>query len=531
MSSSTVPPSHRPAPITTLPIVTIQSTFPTVVNEIYNGVIPFEDIWVSCYDHSPSGPRSSHSKVTVVLDDVDREKVNLETKQGEGSDLKMAEATSGLTNSYTISLPSFSISSVRLLTPVQEYADPERSNTRRPHRITSFAVAEDKSQLTTGFLDGSVYLYAVHPLPSPSTSSSIKKYATSASYEPPRATYTTHRQTLVSSSSKAHKSTVTSLRFFPSSRVILSSSADFSVQIYPADPLSPFVTPNLPMDKQSPRVPAVRALVGHTRAVTSTAILGRGRSIMSTGTDAMIRTWDVSKGEQVPESVVRSIVGVNKMVFREASIEGSGINGADTLPSVTAVQGRLYCALQDGSFEVFQLSNEPRPKSLFRSTRSPHGAVTAIAISSAISGDEGGYLAVGTAGGVISIYRLPSPSLSAESDALSTLLSEAILKFRRSDAGIEDISFISLPDEVIGLVIATTDGLPWIARLHGLSRSSPELGLDAGHVRASLYAELTGGDVDPVRAIVVLGPGEGDEKNVEIWTAGDDGIVRRYLVV
>ncbi|THV02716.1 hypothetical protein K435DRAFT_775359 [Dendrothele bispora CBS 962.96] len=80
----------------------------------------------------------------------------------------MVEAA-GLTNSYIVSLPSLymSIPPVRLLTPVQEYADPERSNTRRPHRVATFAVSENKSQLTTGFLDGSVYLYAIHPLPSP----------------------------------------------------------------------------------------------------------------------------------------------------------------------------------------------------------------------------------------------------------------------------------------------------------------------------------------------------------------------------
>ncbi|THU84861.1 hypothetical protein K435DRAFT_869849 [Dendrothele bispora CBS 962.96] len=61
---------------------------------------------------------------------------------------------------------------------------------------------------------------------------------------------------------------------------------------------------------------------------------------------------------------------------------------------------------------------------------------------------------------------IPPPSSSAELDVLSQSLSNAILKFRRSDAAIEDVSFVTLPNERVGLVIATTDGSPWIAELN-----------------------------------------------------------------
>ncbi|KAF5347487.1 hypothetical protein D9758_015061 [Tetrapyrgos nigripes] len=105
---------------------------------------------------SPSNlARSSHAKGSVVLDEEDRERVVFDTKDGE--DLKMALLVEGTpTNTYTVSLPSLYIPPTRLLTPFQEYADPERSNPRRPHSITAFAVAPDKSQLTTRYLDGTL---------------------------------------------------------------------------------------------------------------------------------------------------------------------------------------------------------------------------------------------------------------------------------------------------------------------------------------------------------------------------------------
>ncbi|KAF5347490.1 hypothetical protein D9758_015064 [Tetrapyrgos nigripes] len=417
-------------------------------------------------------------------------------------------------------------------------------------------------------------------------------------------------------STKAHKSTVTSLRFFPSSRVILSSSADFSLQIYPADPLSPSSS-TLPPENHSTRIPSVRTLLPlpsssspHTRPspISATAILGRGRTILSASnsSDGAIRTWDVSKGIEVEESVGRTGGGgggVNKIVFVEDddraeagghwAVNGTGAGGegqgaSGTIPAgdrdggqaqAQEVKGKLFCTLQDGSFEVFQISSpssSSRPKSLFKSTRSPHGALTAVAVSSiqAILLSSSFFkkfqlLATGTSGGVITVYAIaippsssssisPSshvqPEIEAEAEALSQSLSLStpLVKFRRSDAGIEDLAFTSLPSssdgtQGLGLVVATTDGLPWIAKLKlsPLSLTSQSGSFSAGTeieevkveigVEVGIYAELTGGDVDPVRGVAVvghsrLGEGELEGDGTEVWTAGDDGVVRRYLL-
>lgn len=65
-------------------------------------------------------------------------------------------------------------------------------------------------------------------------------------------------------SSKPHVSTILSVRFFPSSKVILTASNDFKLSIISAEDLT---------------VP--RILKGHSRAVTDTAIISRGRNVLS----------------------------------------------------------------------------------------------------------------------------------------------------------------------------------------------------------------------------------------------------------
>jgi proteasomal ATPase-associated factor 1 len=94
-------------------------------------------------------------------------------------------------------------------------------------------------------------------------------------------------------------------------------------------------------------------------------------------------------------------------------------------------------------------------------------------------------------------------------------LGTPITEFQRNKAGIEDLVFTvggSLGSN-IGLEIATTDGLPYIASI------IPE-GVVVG-------AELAGGDCDPVRNVRV---GKVVDGRTEVWSAGDDAVVRRYLI-
>ncbi|KAJ4482029.1 WD40-repeat-containing domain protein [Lentinula aciculospora] len=481
--------SSSSSSVCTLPIITVQPTFPTVVNEVYSGVIPFENIWISCYDDSPSDAQqlsSLHAKVRVVLDDEDREKVVFQVREGDVNVAEVERRNSGYT--YTVSSPSLRIPPTKLLFPAQEYADPERSNPQKPHRITAFSLTSDKSQYTTGYLDGSVLLYPSVPI-----HNSQHKYPTSAisGVSPALA--------------RAHKSTVTSLRFFPSSRVLLSSGADFSLHIFPADPI-PASAASTGSLQSSKRVSSVRTLTAHTRSVTSSAMIGRGRAIISSSMDGTIRVWDVSTGEE--ETLIHSAAGVGIGINR-IFLEPDPSSSADT-ESLTD-GGRVYAALDDGTFEVLKLEGKEKPRRLvheFRSERSIYGSLNAIAVNTPTEAIREKLIAVGSAKGVISVYNASSYTST---------------HFRRSDASIEDLAFVPLPGDQskLGLVITTADGLPWIASLDEL----PITGVTS-NAAVSVYAELVGGDVDAVRNVSV----HTAISEVEVWTASDDGIVRRYVL-
>lgn len=75
----------------TLPVVTIQSTFKDVIQEVLYGIIPSDKFWVSCYKASEP---SVHAKVHVELDDVNRNLVNLSPVEGEVEVLKAPNGVS-----------------------------------------------------------------------------------------------------------------------------------------------------------------------------------------------------------------------------------------------------------------------------------------------------------------------------------------------------------------------------------------------------------------------------------------------------
>lgn len=266
-------------------------------------------------------------------------------------------------------------------------------------------------------------------------------------------------------SSKPHKSTITSLRFFPSSRVLLSSGLDFSLCILPADPSAPSSQPVTP----------ARTLMGHTRTVTSTAIIPPGRNVLSASLDGTVRLWDVSAGTTLRTMPV-----------------GTGVTALSLSLAASASgeeQQALACALQNGTFTVLDLRS-PSP------SVAAHGAGGSRLNTIAYSADAH-LLATGSANGIARVY-----------DARS--LGAPLTSFSRNTASIEDLAFFG--GDGYGLAIGTEDGLPFLARL---SSGSAEAGVEVS-------AELAGGEVDAVRHVRARDGG--------VWTAADDGLVRRYEV-
>ncbi|KZP34021.1 WD40 repeat-like protein [Athelia psychrophila] len=436
------------SPQIVLPITTIQRDFLDVIADVHNGVVPSEAIWVSCYK---TDCPSVHGKINVVLDEVDRDSVLLQVREG---DVQLER--NGV--SYAVSCPSLEVNSTPVLLPSRQFADPEHTNPQRPpRRITAFDISPDGTQFACGYLDGAVRLASTAATPS-----------------------------LQQRIPKSHLSTVTALSFFPSSRVLLTAGADFTLTVLPAAPE--------PDSSASPTDP-VRVLKGHSRAITATAIIARGRNVLSAAKDGTLRLWDVSGGAQIRMlgSGKGKYTPINAMVVEErgdidtgaASGAASGVAFSTDPREVDTVDKLVFCALQDGSFEVFDLGAQI---SVFQSEPIAAEPLTAIAFSA-----SQGWLATGSAGGLVTVYSTKAAFSSQP----------PLCAFARNGASIEDLAFCPL-----GLVVVTDDGLPYIARLTA----------DPGS--AAVQAEIVGSDCEAVRVVKVRGR--------EIWTAGDDGVVRVY---
>lgn len=147
----------------------------------------------------------------------------------------------------------------------------------------------------------------------------------------------------------------------------------------------------------------------------------------------------------------------------------------------------VFCALHNGSFEAFDLGSK---SSFFHSeplstTRSP---LESMAYSSA---DH--ILATGSRTGVVTIFD-------------TRQFSAPLFSFQRNGASVEEMVVVSAVNGEVRLAIASADGLPYIASIR------PE--------GPQVIEELVGYNCDPVRSIKVAGG--------SIWTAGDDGLIRRY---
>ncbi|RDX54238.1 WD40 repeat-like protein [Lentinus brumalis] len=446
-----------------LPICTLQHDFQSVIQDVLDGVVPDDKFWVSCYK---LGEPSVHGKVTATLDDRDRNKVLFRGHDG----VALKEYGKKV---YAVSCPSLETPETRVAIPSASFPNP--ADGRKSTQITSFDVSPDGSQFATGYHDGFVH---IRPTSSPNA--------------------------IPSGTSKAHVSTVTSLRFFPSSRVVLTSGADFALSILSADPpeSSPYTTA---------KITAARTLRGHTRAVTSTGIISRGRNVLSGAKDGTVRLWDIPTGAQIRSfaagtnhfiPVLALSTGERWKEADEATNDAQRADGSSDPREVDTSDKVVFCALQDGSFELFDLRTK---LATYRSPAGPPGMRTAL--QTIAYNPETSLLATGSASGLVSIHDV------------RTLGNGQVVSFRRNEAPIEDIAFVKLTDAPfsvappetvdgsdIGLAIATEDGLPYVAEVHPSG--------------AKVRAELVGTDCDAVRFVRAVGH--------DIWSAADDGVVRRY---
>ncbi|KAJ7579144.1 WD40-repeat-containing domain protein [Mycena floridula] len=435
-----------------LPIVSVQPTLASVVDDVFQGIVPEEDFWVSCYK---SDSPSIHAKIHTRLDEVDRNAITL---QSDTNLVQISSSGRQPSSRYIVTAPSLGITPTKVFLPAREFADPERSRIQNPSRITAFDVTSDGSQFATGYLDGAVHLY------------------------PNMASFERHKQI-----SRAHKSTVTSLHFFPSNRVLLTSGADFSLNILSAElQETPSTNPKV--------LEPVRTFRGHTRGVTASAIVARGKNILSSSSDGTCRLWDVASGSQISmmsagEGQFSSITGMALGDRGQAELGRVRPDGEE-LPEVVdpreveTSDKLVFCSLASGSFEGFDL----------RSKRSVHATSLGPPLTAIAYSPESSLLATGSSNGLVTIHD-------------TRALSSPLTSFTRNTASIEDLTFVPGSSVDAVLFVSPSDALPYVATVRPQG--------------PNVLAEIIGGDCDTVKAIR-------PQNSTEFWTAGDDGIVRLY---
>jgi proteasomal ATPase-associated factor 1 len=292
--------------------------------------------------------------------------------------------------------------------------------------------------------------------------------------------------------------------------VLLSSGADFSLSILSAEFPDTWSSTSSETSTLGMRVQPVRVLRGHTRSVTSTTIIDLGRNIISSSLDSSLKLWDVPSGNVIHtlnsiSPVLCTTNGKNEGFLPpdgEEQEQGMSTEG-DEREEEHVKQTVTYAGLQNGSIQVFDW----RARSNFIISKPPSSSSAAINAITYLP--QQSLLATGSSNGMVTLYDVRSLSPSSSPPLLTS--------FRRNEAGISDLSF-QYRHQRVGLAIATKDGLPYIASI------IPE--------GPGVQTELVGVDCDPVANIrVVRADADGDGgQEEEVWTASDDGVVRRYIL-
>ncbi|KAF9514132.1 hypothetical protein BS47DRAFT_1295377 [Hydnum rufescens UP504] len=453
-------------------------TFANVFADVRDNTVVAEDIYLSCYR---PGSQSVHGKVTVSKDETAPDALVLESRGG----VELARSGS---HTFSVSCPSLSISETLLHAPYQTIDVNKTQGLVR--RISAFDASPDRHLIATGHFDGAVTLLST----------------AMTSLVPINAT------------KNLHMSTVLSLRFFPSSKVLLSASSDFSLNIIST------ATPSGENDLPLLAVP--RVLKGHKSGVTDTAILGVGRNVLSCSKDGTIRLWDVGEARKIGSSLAsegfkpiikiglgtrRGLDCFHQMASHERRTPGPTSAADDNSPGNV-----IYAALNDGSFNVFDLRARnaiyASPKSI--GSDSSRSGLTAIAYDA-----RSHILATGSQKGIITLFDARFlPASSTSSGPLSSLSPAILLSFQRSNASIDDLLFVpptaySAIETHPHLLVAPADGFPFRASVHP---NGPRV-----------VEEYVGFADEGVR-VVRMTQRDGNNVLGDVWCVGDDGIVRRY---
>lgn len=274
---------------------------------------------------------------------------------------------------------------------------------------------------------------------------------------------------------------------FPSSEVVISTSSDLTARIFSA------------LDGSNPRT-----LKGHTAAVTDSAIIERGRHVLTTSNDGTLKLWLV--GESKCVKTWRFGHGSRKRALRVVTFpKKSGPTTAEGSLDPEVAGKAAAVTLEDGTLAVIDLdsSGGDPPVQTIKATRNGK-ALTALAVTELGSITM---LAVGSADGIITLVSINASNLSEPAKVL--------LHAKRNSADVTDLKFITHSDTPSSdtearLLSSSMDGLLYESRISILENE----------VSVKVEAEFAGYDIDACNVVV--------QRGNDIYSAGKDGHLRRY---
>lgn len=292
---------------------------------------------------------------------------------------------------------------------------------------------------------------------------------------------------------KGHVGDIRFVKFFPSNRVVLSTSSDLTVRIW-----NPFTGEN------------PRTLEGHKRAVLTAGIIGRGRTVLSGGADGSVRLWDVGAGEKIRMFGSDRYSAVNCLtLLKKADGEGEEEEFVVGLASGGWQKFDLRTAVANVTAQKYAFPPGEAPSASDLWTQAPTAAVTAIDV-------KGHTVVTGTANGVVSVWdvRATSSNKTEGTDVPKGL----VTGWRRNNAEVNSIRLVQ-GGEGLEVLVATQDGLPYRAALEGGDGMEQE---DVWSGTApKVVCEYAGWDCDQTSWI-------GLDRKERVVIAGAEGAVRRY---
>jgi len=291
---------------------------------------------------------------------------------------------------------------------------------------------------------------------------------------------------------KGHVGDIRFVKFFPSNRVVLSTSSDLTVRIW-----DPFTGDN------------PRTLEGHKRAVLAAGIVGRGRTVLSGGADGSVRLWDVGAGQKIRMfgsdrysavnclSLDKRVEGGEEEEF-VVGLASGGWQKFDLRTAVANVTAQKY---------AFPPGQAPSASDLW--TQAPTAGVTAIDV-------KGHTVVTGTASGIVSVWDVRATSSTKTEGA--EVPKGLVTGWRRNNAEVNSLRLVR-GGKGLEVLVATQDGLPYRAALEVGNEMEQE---DVWSGTApKVVCEYAGWDCDQTSWI-------GLDRKERVVIAGAEGAIRRY---